>query len=86
MSECIFSRDISATDGVQTIVQTIGFSNYLNTAPPLVDGAIEVEVGLSGYNDPVAPYTNPYLVENAGVWNKVAALNQHISVTLTQFQ
>ncbi|RLJ19742.1 hypothetical protein DJ030_08215 [bacterium endosymbiont of Escarpia laminata] len=86
MSECIFSRDISATDGVQTIVQTIGFSNYLDTAPSLVDGAIEVEVGLSGYDDPVAPYTNPYLVENAGMWNKVAALNQHISVTLTKFQ
>ncbi|MBL3601445.1 MAG: response regulator [gamma proteobacterium endosymbiont of Lamellibrachia anaximandri] len=86
MSECIFSRDISATEGVQTIVQTIGFSNYLDTTLSLADGTIEVEVGLSGYDDPVAPYTNPYLVENAGVWNKVAAQNQHISVTLTKFQ
>ncbi len=80
--ECHF-RPLSEQEAVtEGAFQSIGFSNYLATAPALANGRIKVEIASAGRSEPLAPYPDPSAVDTAGEWNRIAARNQRIEVEI----
>ena len=59
---------------------TIAFLNYLNSAPILAEGKIEVEISTHNYSAPAFNYPAPTSAVTAGEWNAIAAKNSRVTV------
>lgn len=59
---------------------TIAFLNYLNSAPILAEGNIEVEISTHNYSAPAFNYPARTNAVTAGEWNAIAAKNSRVTV------
>jgi hypothetical protein len=82
--ECIFSSKTDDTGFAQSSYQTIGFANFIKSLGSDADSSIEVYVEGDASQDPIVSYPETYTVKTAGEWNRVAAQNQRIQVSLFQ--
>ncbi len=81
VNECLFAADIGGNnEGLND--QSVAFANYLNVEMGRSGGELEILLSSSGFNDALTPYPALYNVNTAGEWNKVAAQNQRIRVSL----
>lgn len=62
--------------------QSVAFANFLASSPLLAADSIDVEVVAHGTRDSTRRYPVPANVRTAGEWNRVAALNNRVEVTL----
>lgn len=82
LEDCVFLAnrvpEVSVNDQV-----SVGFLNYLHSAPILLEGNIEVELSSQGYSVP--RYTYPAITSavSAGEWNAVAQKNNRIAVSFS---
>lgn len=83
-SECLFSSKADDKGFAQTSYQTIGFANFINSLTAEEGVSVEVFVEGDAQKDPIAAYPESYSVKTAGEWNRVAAQNQRIQVSLFQ--
>ena len=62
--------------------QSVGFANFIGSSPLVKNGDISVEIFSHGRDDP--EYRYPVIGGNAtaGDWNRVAAMNNRVDVTL----
>ena len=60
---------------------SVGFLNYLESAPILAEGDIEVELASQGYSVPRFSYPPVSSGVSAGEWNSVAQRNNRIAVS-----
>jgi CheY-like chemotaxis protein len=59
------------------------FNNYLLTAPELRgEGDIAVEIESHGIDNPLHRYPDPFSVNTAGEWNRIAQMNNRVNVTI----
>lgn len=82
IEDCVFmvNRAPAPTVGQQV---SVGFMNYLESAPILAEGDIQVELTSQGYKDPVASYPAITSATSAGDWNSAAQKNNRISVSFS---
>ncbi len=80
--ECLFSGKMEDKGFTQSSYQTIGFANFINSLTTEEGGSVEVFVEGDAQDDPIVPYPETYSVKTAGEWNRVAAQNQRIEVSL----
>lgn len=80
LEDCMFlaSRMPEILIGEQA---SIGFLNYLQSAPVLAEGNIEIELSSQDYSEPRYSYPPTTSAVSAGDWNAVAQKNNRISVT-----
>lgn len=82
LEDCVFLAnrvpEVSVNDQV-----SVGFLNYLHSAPILLEGNIEVELSSQGYAVP--RYTYPAITNavSAGDWNAIAQKNNRIAVSFS---
>jgi hypothetical protein len=62
---------------------SVGFLNYLHSAPILLEGHIEVELSSQGYSVPRYTYPATTSAVSAGQWNAIAAKNNRITVSFS---
>ncbi len=62
--------------------QSVSFANFLSTLGERYDGAISVVVSTAGNSEPLLPYPSLTDTLTAGEWNRVAAANNRVSLTL----
>ena len=79
LSDCVFMADKVQEVPISEQV-SISFLNYLNTAPALTNGSIEVELSTHGYASPAKSYPSATSATSAGQWNKVAEANSRVTV------
>lgn len=73
------TRNSAAADDVALSGQvSVAFSNYLNAAPILLGGGINVEFISRGYEQPMAGYPEPDEGITAGAWNAIAQKNNRV--------
>jgi CheY-like chemotaxis protein len=82
--DCLFSSKTDDKGFAQVSYQTIGFANFVNSFAAEEGGPIEIFVDTDVRDDPLVPYPETYSVKTAGEWNRVAAQNQRIRVSLFQ--
>jgi len=81
VNNCVFSADQDrGLEGRSD--QSVSFANNIDVEAARSDGAIDILLLTSGYNDPQIPYPPVYEVKTAGDWNRIAGLNQRIWVSL----
>lgn len=82
IEECLFlaSRAPEVLIGEQA---SVGFLNYLQSAPILAEGNIEIELSSQNYAIPRYSYPPATSAISAGDWNAVAQKNNRISVTFS---
>ena len=83
-SDCLFSSKADDKGFAQVSYQTIGFANFINSYAAEEGGPVEIFVEADAQHDPLLPYPETYSVKTAGEWNRVAAQNQRIQVSLFQ--
>ncbi|MCU7905592.1 MAG: response regulator [Candidatus Thiodiazotropha sp. (ex Epidulcina cf. delphinae)] len=81
IGECLFVADQRRGYGWQND-QSVSFANYLNVESDRNGGEVEILLFSSGLNDPMVPYPAPYELKTAGEWNRIAAQNQRVRVSL----
>lgn len=79
VSECLFYEDLY-TESPFTENFSVSFVTLEQTAPPIVQGNIELEVLSQGFDYPVKEYPNKNSPGTAGEWNKAATINSRISI------
>lgn len=62
---------------------SVGFLSYMQSAPILAEGGIEVELASQGYTDPRFSYPAITSATSAGDWNAVAQKNNRIAVSFS---
>ncbi|MBC6905597.1 response regulator [Saccharophagus sp. K07] len=82
LDECMFLANRVPEVAVNDQV-SVGFLNYLHSAPILLEGNIEVELSSHAYSIP--RYTYPAITNavSAGEWNAIAQKNNRISVSFS---
>ncbi len=82
IEDCLFlaSRAPEVLIGEQA---SVGFLNYLQSAPILAEGNIEIELSSQDYSIPRYSYPPATSAISAGDWNAVAQKNNRISVTFS---
>jgi hypothetical protein len=78
---CLFSKDVRGNDTWRNI-QTVAFANYLNLEQARSGGELEILTFSGGFDEPLVPYPATYEVKTAGEWNRIAAKNQRVRVSL----
>jgi CheY-like chemotaxis protein len=82
LEDCVFLAnrvpEVSVNDQV-----SVGFLNYLHSAPILLEGNIEVELSSQGYSVPRYTYPAVTSAVSAGEWNAVAQKNNRIAVSFS---
>jgi CheY-like chemotaxis protein len=82
LEDCVFlaSRvpEVTVNDQV-----SVGFLNYLHSAPILLEGNIEVELASQAYSIPRYTYPAANNAISAGEWNAIAQKNNRISVSFS---
>lgn len=82
VEDCVFLADRQPDVPVNEQV-SVGFLNYLNSAPILNEGSIEVELSSQSYSVPRFSYLPNTSGVSAGEWNAVAQKNNRISVSFS---
>ena len=62
--------------------QSVGFANFIGSSPLVKNSDITVEIFSHGRDDPEYPYPVVGGNATAGGWNRVAAMNNRVEVTL----
>jgi CheY-like chemotaxis protein len=62
--------------------QSTAFINFLLSSPPLQEGKIRIEMESHGLDTPLQTYPAATTVKTAGAWNKVAALNNRVTIAI----
>lgn len=62
---------------------SLGFLNYMHSAPILTEGNIDVEMSSQGYLEPQVSYPPTTSATSAGQWNAVAQKNNRISISFS---
>ncbi|MES9991735.1 MAG: response regulator [Candidatus Thiodiazotropha sp.] len=81
IGDCLFAADNRGSNDWQND-QTVAFANYMNVELARSGGELEILLFSSGYNDPVIPYPSIYEVKTVKEWNRIAAQNQRVRVSL----
>ncbi len=85
IGQCLFAADTTGSEAWRN-EESVAFANYLSVEQARSGGEVEVLLFNSGFNDPSVPYPAAYEVKTAGEWNRVAALNQRLKVSLYSSQ
>lgn len=82
IEDCVF---LASRQQVRPISQqvSVGFMNYLQSAPILTGGDIQLEMTSQGYADPRFSYPANTSATSAGDWNAVAQKNNRIAVSFS---
>lgn len=81
IAQCQFAVEVKGSE-VWRNEQSVSFANYLNVELTRSGGEVEILPFSSGFGDPLIAYPAEYEVKTAGEWNRIAAMNQRIKVTL----
>jgi len=81
INQCLYAADTTGSE-VWRNEESVAFANYLSVEQARSGGEVEVLLSNSGFSDPAVPYPAAYEVKTAGDWNRVAALNQRVKVSL----
>ncbi|MCU7803391.1 MAG: response regulator [Candidatus Thiodiazotropha sp. (ex Lucinoma borealis)] len=81
IGECLFAIDHRGSNDWLND-QSVAFANYLNVELARNGGELEILLFSNGFNDPLLPYPAIYEVTTAAKWNRIAAQNQRIRVSL----
>lgn len=82
LEDCVFLAD--RVPEVPVDEQTsVGFLSYLNSAPILNEGKIELEIASQDYTDPRVSYPPTTSATSAGEWNRAAEKNNRIGVSFS---
>lgn len=82
LEDCVFLADRQPDVSVDEQV-SVGFLNYLNSAPIVNEGSIEVELASQGYFAPRFSYPPVTSGVSAGEWNAAAQKNNRIAVSFS---
>jgi CheY-like chemotaxis protein len=82
LEDCVFLSDRVPEVAVNNQV-SVGFLNYLHSAPILLEGHIEVELSSHSYSIPRYTYPPVSNAVSAGEWNATAQKNNRISVSFS---
>lgn len=82
LDDCVFLANRVPEVAVNDQV-SVGFLNYLHSAPILLEGNIEVELSSQGYSVPRYTYPAVTNAVSAGEWNAIAQKNNRISVSFS---
>jgi CheY-like chemotaxis protein len=83
IEECLFLADKQPQVPLDSHV-SIGFLNYVHSAPLLTEGPIDLEFAMQGYNQPKTSYPPKTSGTSAGEWNEVARKNNRISFSFSR--
>lgn len=81
VGDCLFAADHRGSNDWLND-QSVAFANYINVELARSGGELEILLFSSGYNDPVIPYPSIYEVKTVAEWNRIAAQNQRVRVSL----
>ncbi|MEW8505536.1 MAG: response regulator [Candidatus Thiodiazotropha sp.] len=81
IGDCLFAADQRGSNDWLND-QSVAFANYMNVELARSGGELEILLFSSGFNDPVIPYPSIYEVKTVTEWNRIAAQNQRIRVSL----
>lgn len=82
LEDCVFLANRVPQVAVEEQV-SVGFLNYLHSAPILQEGTIEVELSSQGYSVPRYTYPATTNAVSAGNWNAIAHKNNRITVSFS---
>ena len=82
MDSCQFLAAEQVTGTLKDYV-SVGFMNYINSAPILANKAIQVELSVLGYNSPKYSYPATREGLTAGEWNAAALKNNHLAFSFS---
>jgi len=82
LEECVFLANRVPQVTVEEQV-SVGFLNYLHSAPILLEGSIEVELSSQGYSVPRYTYPATTNAVSAGDWNAIAHKNNRVTVSFS---
>ena len=85
IGQCQFATDVKE-GGTWRNEQSVSFANYLNVELTRSGNEVEILLFSSGFGDPLLPYPAVYELKRAGDWNRIAAMNQRVRVTLYSHQ
>ncbi len=83
ISECLFYEDLY-TESPFTENFSVSFVTLEQTAPPVVQGDIELDVLSQGFDYPIKEYPNKNSPVTAKEWNQSAMVNSRISIGFMQ--
>lgn len=78
VEDCVFLADKQPQVPLDSHV-SVGFLNYVHSAPLLTEGPIDLEFAMQGYNQAKASYPPKTSGTSAGEWNEAARKNNRIS-------
>jgi CheY-like chemotaxis protein len=78
--------DVIGHDGNEALElgvrQSVAFANFLSASAARTQGRIRFEIGSLGNSDPSVPYPNSVAGMSAADWNRIAALNNRVLVSI----
>jgi CheY-like chemotaxis protein len=77
LEACVFMADQTGSTTLNDQV-SVGFLNYLHSAPALAAGAIQVELSYVGFDSPRVSYPGATSATSAGQWNQAASQNNRL--------
>ncbi|MCU7929941.1 MAG: response regulator [Candidatus Thiodiazotropha sp. (ex Codakia rugifera)] len=81
VNECLFAAELRGNNEWLND-QSVAFANYLNVELARSGGELEILLFSSGFNDPLITYPALYNVKSVNEWNRIAAQNQRVRVSL----
>lgn len=83
IEDCVFLADKQPQVPLDSHI-SVGFLNYVHSAPVLTEGPIELEFAMQGYGQPKASYPPKTSGTSAGEWNEAARKNNRVSFSFAR--
>ncbi|HMY39860.1 MAG TPA: hypothetical protein PK011_11090, partial [Marinagarivorans sp.] len=83
IEDCVFLADKQPQVPLDSHI-SVGFLNYVHSAPVLTEGPIELEFAMQGYSQPKASYPPKTSGTSAGEWNEAARKNNRVSFSFAR--
>jgi CheY-like chemotaxis protein len=83
IEDCVFMADKQPQVPLDSHI-SVGFLNYVHSAPVLTEGPIELEFAMQGYTQPKASYPPKTSGTSAGEWNEAARKNNRVSFSFAR--
>jgi len=83
IEDCVFLADKQPQVPLDSHI-SVGFLNYVHSAPVLTEGPIELEFSMQGYTQPKASYPPKTSGTSAGDWNEAARKNNRVSFSFAR--
>ncbi|MEY4588380.1 MAG: hypothetical protein RL497_456 [Pseudomonadota bacterium] len=83
VEDCLFLADKQPQVPLDSHV-SVGFLNYVHSAPLLTEGPIDLEFTMQGYNQPKTSYPPKTSGTSAGEWNEAARKNNRVSFSFAR--